>query len=65
MPDLSSVKWRKSNRSGNAGQCVEIGHVSAATSVRDSKNPSGPVLTFSPDVFGAFLQSARRDRPES
>jgi uncharacterized protein DUF397 len=30
--------------------------------VRDSKNPTGPVLAFAPDVFGAFLKTAKRDQ---
>lgn len=37
------LRWRKSSRSGgNGGACVELAHTLGA--VRDSKNPSGPVL---------------------
>jgi len=61
-PDVPGTVWRKSSRSNGAQNCVEIAHVSATTAVRDSKNPTGPVLTFSPDVFGAFLSSAQRGR---
>jgi hypothetical protein len=41
-PDLSAAVWRKSSRSGgNGGACVELASVGA---IRDSKNPTGPVL---------------------
>lgn len=60
---MQEQRWRKSSHSvGNPQQCVEIAHVSATTAVRDSKNPAGPVLAFAPDVFGAFLKTAKRDQ---
>lgn len=62
VPNLADALWRKSSRSGGQGQCVEIAHLSATTAVRDSKNPAGPVLAFAPDVFGAFLKTAKRDQ---
>ncbi|MEU5690968.1 DUF397 domain-containing protein [Actinosynnema sp. NPDC020468] len=39
--------WRKSTYSGS-GQtsCVEVAHTAVTTLVRDSKNPTGPTLTF-------------------
>jgi hypothetical protein len=36
-----NIRWRKSTRSGDQGDCVELGHTGA---VRDSKNPNGPAL---------------------
>jgi hypothetical protein len=36
-----NIRWRKSTRSGDQGDCVELGHTGA---VRDSKNPAGPSL---------------------
>lgn len=38
-------RWRKASRSAEQGNCVELGHT--MTAVRDSKNPSGPVLRAS------------------
>lgn len=55
-PDFSGATWRKSSRSGdNGGQCVEVAFASDAVGVRDSKNPNGPVLAFTPDEFSAFV----------
>lgn len=60
---MEEQRWRKSSRSvGNPQQCVEVAHVSEATAVRDSKNPTGPVLSFSAVAFGAFLKTAKRDQ---
>lgn len=40
-PDLPT--WRKSSRSGGeGGNCVEL--IGTLNAVRDSKNPTGPVL---------------------
>jgi hypothetical protein len=53
--------WRKSTRSGGNGQCVEARHRSDGTvQVRDSKDRTGPVLTFTAGGWTAFLDGARR-----
>jgi hypothetical protein len=41
-----SLLWKKSTASGSAG-CVEVARAGEMILVRDSKNPSGPVLAFS------------------
>jgi hypothetical protein len=47
--DLDGAIWRKSSYSGgNGGECVELAFTKHATGVRDSKNPTGPVLEFAP-----------------
>lgn len=51
--------WRKSARSGNNGQCVEVRHQEDAVDVRDSKDPTGPILTFALSEWAAFIASAR------
>lgn len=44
------VAWRKSSFSGsNGGDCVEV--ASTLVALRDSKNPSGPVLTGRVDLL--------------
>jgi hypothetical protein len=54
--DLSRAEWRKSSWSGgNGGDCVEVArNLSGAVAVRDSKDPDGPKLTFTPDEWAAF-----------
>lgn len=51
--------WVKATRSGNNGQCVEVRDRTSAVDVRDSKNPAGPVLTFSPGSWGAFVRETK------
>lgn len=55
--------WRKSSHSGGGNDCVEIAAVGVATAVRDSKNPSGPMLRFGPAGWVAFIGLARTDQP--
>lgn len=56
-PDLSRAVWRKSTRSdGNGGNCVEVArNLPGIVAVRDSKNPTGPALIFTPAEWEAFL----------
>nr|MDT0657609.1 DUF397 domain-containing protein [Micromonospora sp. DSM 115978] len=46
--------FRKSSRSGGSGECVEVAAVPGVVRVRDSKDPAGPVLAFSPTAWRAF-----------
>jgi hypothetical protein len=57
--DLSGAQWKKSSRSGNnGGQCVEVArNLPGIVAVRDSKNPSGPALTFTIEEWRSFLAS--------
>ncbi len=54
--DLSNVGWRKSSFSGAAGtNCVEVAEIGGGwVAVRDSKDPSGPALVFTPAEWEAF-----------
>ncbi|MEW2381749.1 DUF397 domain-containing protein [Micromonospora sp. NPDC047707] len=55
--DLTGARWRKSTRSGsNGGDCVEVAdNLSGVVGVRDSKDPGGPALVFTPDAWRAFV----------
>ncbi|MFG2054189.1 DUF397 domain-containing protein [Micromonospora sp. NPDC048930] len=61
MTDLTGAIWRKSTRSGgNGGECVEVAtNLPGIVAVRDSKDPGGPVLTFTPGSWAAFVSTAR------
>jgi Domain of unknown function (DUF397) len=54
---IGHVTWRKSSYSGSSGgNCVEVAQFPAsAIAVRDSKDPDGPRLVFTPDEWQAFV----------
>jgi hypothetical protein len=53
--------WRKSSYSaGNGGDCVEVARaLPDAVAVRDSKDPDGPKLIFTPADWAAFTAAVR------
>jgi hypothetical protein len=55
----SAMKWKKSSYCGYNGDCVEVAAGAGGVLVRDSKNPSGPVLAFTPGEWREFLRSRR------
>ncbi|MFF0634625.1 DUF397 domain-containing protein [Nocardia sp. NPDC004151] len=60
ITDQSNARWFKSSHSADANECVEVAFLddSATTvGVRDSKDPSGPILTFSSQQWDRFLGS--------
>ncbi|BCJ38357.1 DUF397 domain-containing protein [Actinocatenispora thailandica] len=60
MADLTCAVWRKSTRSGNTGNCVEVaGNVPGIVAVRDSKDPHGPALVVEPASFAAFTAAVK------
>jgi hypothetical protein len=62
--DLNCAEWRKSSKSGNnGGNCVEVARTLPGTvAVRDSKNPGGPKLVFSPTGWRTFTASVKAGR---
>jgi Domain of unknown function (DUF397) len=61
ITDLSRAVWAKSSHSGgNGGQCVEVAsNLPGLVAVRDSKDPDGPKLIFTPDEWRAFAAGIR------
>ncbi len=55
------LAWFKSSYSGGeGGDCVEVAASSGAVHVRDSKDRTGPVLSFTADEWAAFVEFAAR-----
>jgi hypothetical protein len=53
----AELHWFKSSYSSSseAGDCVEIATTPATIHIRDSKNPQGPRLTFTPTAWADFV----------
>jgi len=64
MSDLSGAIWRKSTRSGgNGGDCVEVAaNVPGIVAVRDSKDPSGPVVALTPGQWREFVAGIKSEQ---
>lgn len=64
MESTMTLCWQRSSYSGNGGgSCVEVGRNRPATvSVRDSKDPNGPVLAFAPGMWRNFLADVKAGR---
>ncbi|MFF4988533.1 DUF397 domain-containing protein [Streptosporangium saharense] len=53
-------EFRKPNLSGGGDNCVEVAaNLPDLVTVRDSKNPSGPALTFSTSEWDTFVDGAK------
>ncbi|MEV0279222.1 DUF397 domain-containing protein [Streptomyces sp. NPDC050610] len=49
------LTWQKSSFTASNGECFELAPLpDGAVAVRDSKNPSGPHLCFTPGEWHAF-----------
>ncbi|RPE45681.1 uncharacterized protein DUF397 [Streptomyces sp. Ag109_O5-1] len=58
--DLHGSRWLRSSYSTGANNCVETarphsGPPAGLLAVRDSKNPAGPALLFSPESWAGFV----------
>ncbi|MEU1287954.1 DUF397 domain-containing protein [Kitasatospora sp. NPDC005856] len=51
------MNWRKSSYSNpSGGDCVEVAEGAIGiVPVRDSKDPDGPALAFTPDAWQSFV----------
>ena len=60
-PQLSGAAWRKSSRS-QTSNCVEVAPLPTgrtAVALRDSKDPTGPVLVFDRAGWLGFLAGTK------
>ena len=57
---LAGAPWRKSQRSGAIGNCVEVAPLGGGEiAVRNSRYPDGPALIYTRDELAAFLGGAK------
>jgi hypothetical protein len=61
VEDQIEPRWRKSSYSGNGGgDCVEVArNLPGVVAVRDSKDPDGPVLSFTRSEWERFISRLR------
>ncbi len=57
--DTPHAAWRKSRRSVSNGACVEVAPTIASVIVRDSVDPSGPVIKYSARTWQAFIADTK------
>ncbi len=55
------TRWTKSTQC-TSGTCIEVAYPVGAVQVRDSKQTDGPVLTFDPDAWRAFIDTVKAGR---
>jgi hypothetical protein len=63
--ELAGLSWIKANFSNHNGACVEIASTPDKIAIRDSKDPGGPILVYTPIEFRAFLDGARNGEFDS
>jgi hypothetical protein len=60
-PRSDPAHWRKSTSSNPSGNCVELAELAGGmVAVRNSRQPSGPVLIYTRAEIAAFIQGVRR-----
>ncbi|MGW3954708.1 DUF397 domain-containing protein [Streptomyces sp. NPDC004752] len=54
------ARWIKSRRSNAEGNCVEVAALTGGyVAVRNSRDPDGPALVYTPAEMAAFLAGAK------
>lgn len=57
--NTDSVDWRKSSLSADQDNCIEVALFDNSILVRDSKDTTGPILTFTREEWDAFVEGAK------
>lgn len=60
MTEQAEIRWFKSSKSAPTRECVEVAWLPSNTvGVRDSTDPTGPVLVFGPGEWDTFTASIK------
>ena len=51
------TEWRKSTHSSETATCVEVTFAGPVVGLRDSKNPTGPILTLPAPALAGLLRA--------
>lgn len=57
--DSADIPWRKATKS-TAGNCIQVMRRNGVIMISDSKNPAGPILSYTLPEWDAFLDGAKR-----
>ena len=58
--ELTGATWQKSRMSNPSGNCVEVARLpGGGFAVRNSRDPHGPALVYTPDEMAAFILGAK------
>ena len=63
--EIAGLSWVKAQFSSINGACIEIASTPGKIAIRDSKDPGGPILVYTPLEFRAFLDGARNGEFDS
>lgn len=57
---ISGVRWTKSGRSNQSGNCVEVAALpDGSVAMRNSRHPDGPALVYTRAEITAFVDGAK------
>jgi hypothetical protein len=60
VPELTRHAWRKSTYTVNVAKCVEFAEGQDGCAVRDSKDPTGPVISVGRAQWALMMAAIRR-----